>query len=233
MLAFHNDAALQAGMLAEMRWHVEQDKLISGTYGTEFSNGDFKGCAVGCSLHSFNRLRGATIATDRHKAFEETIGFPESLARLEDAVFEGLHAAGEKDAATAWPMQFLSAPKLGADLSRVADRVKLRLLTDFGLRDNARDDGKVAIDAVCALLRRRIAGDEPRADEWSAAWSAARSADSARSAAWSAAESAADSARSAAWSAAESAAWSAAESAAWSAFWLKCRDVILEEMTAA
>lgn len=40
--------------LAEVRKHRENDQIVQGTYGKE--NGKWRGCAVGCSIHSINLL---------------------------------------------------------------------------------------------------------------------------------------------------------------------------------
>ena len=191
MPAYHGDPAFRDEIISRMKAHAKADELIQGT---GWENG--KGCAVGCILHEY-----------RHEAGPDAIGWPEDLLRLYDEIFEGLRNGDAKSFA----VEAAEAIQAGADLSLVGRRFSLWLLSESGVRDNAFDDGKAAVDTVISLLQRQLAGDMPSPEEWSAAeWSA-------RSAAESAAESAAWSPRSAARSAAESAAWSAAESAAWSA----------------
>lgn len=179
MLAYHNDPALKAATIAEMRAHRDADRIVQGRY---WDGG--RGCAVGCLTHD---------PDGGHDQYPLRWGIPESLAWLEDAIFERLTAEEARE----WPLAFLEAIPVGADLSGVADRFKLWLLTDSGLLDRSRPDVAAAIDRVADLLSRRIAGTEPGPEEWSAA----------ESAAWSAAESAAESARSAESAAARSAAW--------------------------
>src|SRR5688572_21896458 len=100
MKAFHGDETLKADILKEVAWHREQDKLVRGTYG-QLSDGDkFKGCAVGCTLHSYARIKGIKkMALGDHAAYEELLGVPRVLAKLEDGAFERL----DKELAMTWP----------------------------------------------------------------------------------------------------------------------------------
>ena len=43
-LTYHNDPALKAEKVAQAKLHVEQDRLIAGTYLK--TNGEWKGCSV-------------------------------------------------------------------------------------------------------------------------------------------------------------------------------------------
>ena len=94
--------------------HRQADHIIQGTYG-EDSNGYWKGCAVGCSIHSLNRLKGKKFSTSDHSIYETELGIPEWLARLEDTIFEGL----PKAEAVKWPERFTQAIPVGADLGPV------------------------------------------------------------------------------------------------------------------
>jgi hypothetical protein len=220
MLAYLGDHQLKSDFVEEVRWHREQDRLIKGQYSD--GHGDnFRGCAVGCSLHSLNKRRGLELDVSNHMAYEEHLGIPVQLARLEDCIFEGLPSEDAK----LWPERFSSAISVGADLATVWPKFSLWILTDSGLL-HPDEATRPSVDAVAALYRRWVDGDMPSQAEWeSAAWSA-------ESAAWSA-ESAARSAESAAWSA-ESAAWSAASAArsaarsAESAAWKSMADKLVE-----
>jgi hypothetical protein len=185
LLSWHGDPELKARTVAEMQAHREADRLVRGQY---WDNG--KGCAVGCLTHD---------PDGGHSQYPERWGIPEALAHLEDRIFEWLPNKDAQD----WPVAFLEAIPVGADLSLVADRLKLWLLRDSGLLDRSHTEVASAIDGVVALLARRLAGDEPSVDEWS---SAARSA-------WSSAESAAQSAAQSASSAVSSAAAAALSAA--------------------
>src|SRR5580693_8962583 len=110
MQAFHNEEKTKQTYLARVRAHREADEIIKGRY---WENG--KGCAVGCTVHSSN-----------HAAYEQMFGIPQTLARLEDRIFEGL----PNEDAKAWPVSFMSAIEPGADLSRVHWQFLHWVLTD-------------------------------------------------------------------------------------------------------
>jgi hypothetical protein len=201
MLAYHNDPTIKIAILAQLAKHREADELIKGEY---WENG--KGCAVGCTIHSGN-----------HAEYETRFGIPQMLARLEDRIFEGLPNGKAKE----WPERFMSAARVGADLSLVGWKFQYWLLTDEKVNPGinhplVRDAVKQCAD-VLALLAKGEPVNEARAAAAEARAAATKAAESAR---------AAESAKSA-WSAraaAESAAWAAesaeaAKSATWSAAW--------------
>jgi hypothetical protein len=219
MQSYLNDAKLKKDFVKEVKWHTEQDKVLQGTYG-EGSNGDWRGCAVGCSVHSINRLKGKKYQTSNHKVYETELGIPEWLARLEDTIFEGLPVAKAKK----WPLRFAKAIPVGVDLEPVKWKISVFILSENIERvltlDISDDLKKQVVDSIRGILSLHETAIKTGVWDAESAWSAAESA--AESAAWSAesaAWSAESAARSAAWSA-ESAAWSAesaARSAAWSA----------------
>ena len=188
MRAFHSDDKIKEKYIARVCLHRELDELVKRGTG---ENG--KGCAVWCTLNEYD-----------HAAYETELGIPESLAHLEDRIFEEL----PDELALEWPETFLSAIPVGSDLSLVHWKFLHWLLTDSALLDDGgRDDVREAIEKCAEVILPACTGGD--IDE-----SAARAA---ASAAWSAAESAAWSAAERASRAAESAAWSAenaAESAA-------------------
>ena len=102
LLAYHGDKKVKARYLGRVRAHQKADEIVQG-YGYWK---DGKGCAVGCTLHS-----GA------HSQYPIEMWIPVELAYLEDHFFENLPT----EAAKKWPARFLSAIKVGADLSRVYD----------------------------------------------------------------------------------------------------------------
>jgi len=206
--AFLNTPVTKAQLLESLRRHASADAFMRGTYGEE-DGGTFKGCAVGCTLHEFSE------STDNHSAYERLFGIPEAVARLEDAIFE------KAEGHTTWPIEFVEAIPVGADLSQVADRLKLFCLKEIVQFDREKyPDVAKAVDDVASLLERKLSGDNPSDAARSAAESAAGSAT--ESAAWPAA-----------WSAARSAAESAAESAAWSAAWSKIKVHLLHLLKTA
>ena len=99
MLSFHNDPKIKKKYLDRVIAHQKADEIIKGKY---WEGG--KGCAVGCTIHSSN-----------HNAYEQELGIPEWLAKLEDTIFEGL----PNDKAKKWPQEFLKAIKVGVDLEPV------------------------------------------------------------------------------------------------------------------
>jgi len=114
MQAFHNDPAIKEKYLLRVRAHALADEITQGIYYEE-KNGKFRVCAVGCTIHG-----------NSHKAYEDELGIPQLLARLEDGIFEGLPLEHAK----LWPEQFLAVIKVGADLSGVWPKFATWLLAD-------------------------------------------------------------------------------------------------------
>ena len=249
MLSYLDDSKLKDAILEEMRWHKEQDMFLKGTYA-EGSNGDFRGCAVGCTIHSINRKFGRKLSTSIHEHYETELGIPEAIAHLEDALFEALP---DKEAME-WPVQFLEAVPVGADLSMVIPQFLYWLLSDendgvirFAPPDN-KWGVKSAIEGVIALFKewietgvrpsraaRAAAAAAARAAAAAAAAAAARAAAgaAARDAAWAAARAAAAAAAGdAAWAAAGAAAWAAARDAAGAAARIRQAEKLLELLRA-
>src|SRR3990167_11459956 len=113
VLAYKNKPALKKMFVAEVINHRKQDQLIKGTYGKE--NGKFKGCAVGCGVHTLNMKLGKTYSYDDHSAYEKELGIPEWLARLEDTIFEGLPVKESKK----WVLDFAQAVPIGKNLEPI------------------------------------------------------------------------------------------------------------------
>lgn len=189
LLAFHGEKAIQQKYIDRIREHRKAEKLIQGNSAT---------CAIGCTLNG----------RYDHKAYEDELGIPEVLARLEDAIFEGL----DKEDAMQWPEKFLSAINPGADLSMVWPKFALAILTDekIGCMQYAGDKHgvKEAIEGVAQLYREWISTGNPPSENAENAAGAARAAESAYIAAWQEVRGKAGGA----WSAAR-AAWGAARAA--------------------
>lgn len=190
MQAYKNDKKLKSDFIKEIKWHQDQDKIIQGSYGLG-SNGDWKGCAVGCSIHSLNRIKDKKFTTSDHSIYETELGIPEWLARLEDTIFEGLPVEEAKK----WPLRFSKAINVGADLEPVKYKFCAYLMKEnidmvlkLDISDELKEQVVKEIRDVLALHEEAI-----KTGEWdgSAAGSAAGSAGSAGLAAWSAGESAA------------------------------------------
>lgn len=110
MIAFQDTTVTKADVLAQLRAHAEEDTIIKGNYWK-----DGKGCAVGCTIHSWD-----------HAKYETHFGIPRMLAHLEDCIFEGL----PNDKAMAWPIRFMETIRPGSDLSLVGWKFLHWLLTD-------------------------------------------------------------------------------------------------------
>ncbi len=153
LLAYHGDPALRADVLARMRAHVAADEIIQGYDYWE----DCKGCAVGCLTRD---RRGG------HAEYPLYFGIPEVLAYIEDRLFEALDAADAK----AWPVRFLDAIPLGADLNLAWPRFAHALLVDpvRGVLRLTRDGSsqRISIEAVAALCERQICGGSVAREEW-------------------------------------------------------------------
>ena len=232
MQTYLNSPELKTAFLAEITKHEDADALVKGTYGQ--MNGMFKGCAIGCSLHSLNVLQGKTGAavaelTDRHDRYEAELGWPLWLAYLEDNIFESL----PDELATTWPRRLAEAIPVGAVVDDVVLAKILRwVLADetYGVR-YATDNEKIRgyIDGVIAGFDAEIAtGGQATAEQREAAARAAWDAWAAGAAraAWAARDAWAARAARDAWAArAARDAWAAgaaldagAAGAAWDAF---------------
>jgi hypothetical protein len=195
--AFNGDPKTKEKYVARVKKHYDADEIIQGTY---WENG--KGCAVGCTMERNN------TGTPIHQRMENEIGVPRMVARLEDRIFEGLTNGDAKK----FPLRFLKAINPGADLSMVAPKFFVWLLTNptDGIIKFAREDGKKAIQAVADLYKEKIAGKTITEVQWRSADAAADAA-----AAYAAAAYAADAADAAAYAADAAADAAAAYAADW------------------
>ena len=198
MKSYNNSLELKQKFIAELKKHIEQDKLIKGVYGDKNSK-DFKGCAVGCSLHSLNIINGTNLDTSNHKRAELELGIPEWLYRLQDTIFEGL----PKELSQTFPFRFSEAINVGSDLTKVKWQFCSYLMQeniDRVLSLNISEELKQeVVNSIRGVLTLHVNAIETGIWNDSAANLAADSAYSAaRSAANLAANSAADSAYSAA-----------------------------------
>lgn len=149
MKAYHGGSRIKAKYLKRVQAHRAADEIKKGKY---WEGG--KGCAIGCTIHSSN-----------HRSYETKLGIPTALARLEDTLFERMSNAEAKN----WPVDFLKAIPVGADLSQVADRFMLWLLVDpqDGVLRYAKTDGiKTTIKNVAAAVERRISGEQISREQW-------------------------------------------------------------------
>ena len=195
MIAYQGKEELKASLVEEMKLHREQDQIIKGTYGK--TNGQFKGCAVGCSIHSLNVRMKKEWNTNEHGVYEIELGIPRALAYIEDRIFEGLPDGKAQDFA----VNFLEAVRVGSDLRLVVPKFMVWLLAD---KDNGvisfakKKQTKDAIEGVITLYKKLLDGKTVTREEWSkarAAAYAAYAADAAYAAAYAAAADAAAAAK--------------------------------------
>lgn len=178
MLTYLNNPDLKTRFLAEIAKHEAADAIIKGTYGA--MNGEFRGCAIGCSLHSLNLLEGKTGKdamedTDNHHRYEAELGLPMWLACLEDFLFEEL----PDDLAKRWPRRLAAAIPVGAI---VDDAVLAKILVwslvdaEFGVRQATnRDDVRGWIDVIATYITADVesqATDDLRESAARDAWAA-------------------------------------------------------------
>jgi hypothetical protein len=102
MRAFVETAMTKPELESRLLQHYRADEIQQGIY---WQGG--KGCAVGCAIHSMD-----------HTMYERYFGIPVMLAHVEDRIFEGLSPAEAKE----WPLRFIHAVPVGADLSQVGPR---------------------------------------------------------------------------------------------------------------
>lgn len=174
LITYLGQPDLKAAFLAEIGKHEAADAFIKGTYGR--MDGHFRGCAIGCSLHSLNVLQGRREdeRTDAHARYEPELGLPIWLAYVEDNIFESL----PMEAAKVWPRQFAEAVPVGVT---VPDRLLAKILRwtladpTYGCRHAIdRAEIRAVVDRIVTLFDRSIAGDEPSTAEWNEAARAAR-----------------------------------------------------------
>ena len=171
MKSYKSDKKLKTSLVKEMYSHLEQDQIIKGTYGKQ--NGVWKGCAVGCAIHSLNLKQKTSWNTGDHSVYEKELGIPLSLAYLEDNIFEGL----DKEYAPKFAVDFLEAIPVGVNLEPVKYHF-LRYILDENhktisalkdIKDDIKEQVLKAIDLCIAVMEGAI--KTGKIDQ-SAAWSA-------------------------------------------------------------
>ena len=182
MQSYLADPKLKKDFVAEVEKHRKADQIVQGIYGdSRFPEKGF--CAVGCSVHSLNRMNKTNYLTNDHSVYEKELGIPEWLARLEDTLFEGLPIEDAKK----WPEQFAKAVPVGVNLEPVKWKFCAYLMKENIERVLTLDISDELKEQVVKAIRQVLAVHETaiKTGTWdeSAAESAARSAWSAWSAA--------------------------------------------------
>jgi hypothetical protein len=110
LLSFKGDKKIKEFYLQRLEQHYKADEI---TQGIGWSEG--KGCAIGCLFNNYE-----------YDLFPKLLGLPVDLAYLVDNIFEFL----ENKEAKLFPLEFIRAVKVRADLYRIGDKFKLYLLQD-------------------------------------------------------------------------------------------------------
>jgi hypothetical protein len=101
LLSFFGEPALKAAVRRRVAEHQRLDQITQGVYWDDHR---FRGCFIGCSLHS--RF---------YSDFERLLGLPTWLARLGERVFECL----DRVYAVRFPLRLYDAIPVGVDLTPV------------------------------------------------------------------------------------------------------------------
>ena len=143
--AFHSDPAIKAKYVGRLQAHQLADQFVQGLYvnGEDPETQEFRGCAVGCTLHR-----------STHEGYEIELGIPVALAYLHDIHFEQLSATE----APQFAVDFLQVIPVGADLSQVFDRWVMWTLSEIGglVEDQPL---KSLFEEGVRLYERRLQGD--------------------------------------------------------------------------
>lgn len=107
----YNKGITKVQFVNEIKKHQQVDNFIKGSYG---DYGD-KGCAVGCSIQSIMDLTNTICNRADHTCYEQYLGIPEWLARLEDSIFENVRYERSK----VWPLEFSSAINQESNLDNI------------------------------------------------------------------------------------------------------------------
>ena len=162
--AFHNKQSIKDFYVERVQRHFDADEIIKGVY---WEKG--RGCGVGCTIES---------SENPHQKFEDELGISRTIAKLEDRLFEGLTNGDAKK----FPVRFLEAVNVGADLSMVVPKFMVWMLSDKkdGVLKSASKDGKKIIKKIVKLYKKQISGGIVTQSEWIAvsgeAWVVRRAA---------------------------------------------------------
>jgi len=152
LIAFHGKQEIKDKYVSRVKAHYEADEIIKGRY---WEGG--KGCAVGC-----------TIEGSKHDRYETELGIPLILAYLEDGLFESM----SNEAAMKFPLRFLEAIPVGADLSDVFKHLVVWEWEDkkHGLKNikEIKDDKELynCCKNVVKLYKRTLKGEVVEIKEW-------------------------------------------------------------------
>ncbi len=144
MLSFFGEQSLKDAVVARVKEHQRLDQITQGQYWEQDSDGIFRGCGIGCVLHS-----------GTHIDFERQLGLPIFLAYMDEHIFESLPLAQAKW----WPLRLMEAMPVGVDLTLICPRFIYWLLSDpDGIRQHADSRIVKIIDGLIPLYMQMIDG---------------------------------------------------------------------------
>ena len=118
MQAFVESEVTKDELLDSLRGHIKADRLVHGVY---WSAGRGKGCAVGCTIRDF-----APGNESSPSVYQRLFGIHRDIANLVDTVFESLDPPHD----ARWPVDFVEAINVGADVSCIQHGIAVWLLRD-------------------------------------------------------------------------------------------------------
>ncbi|NRA94157.1 MAG: hypothetical protein HRU26_16015, partial [Psychroserpens sp.] len=105
----------KAELEKELNWHLEQDKIIQGSYMPDEEGEEFKGCMMGCAVNSISRAKGIHLNYSDHKQQAEFLGLPEWFVYLYERIFEGLNTEDAKQ----WVIDCFNAIPEGVETKKI------------------------------------------------------------------------------------------------------------------
>lgn len=138
LIAYHGKKEIKIKYVNRMKDHIKKDELI---HGEGWNKG--KGCAIGCTLNRYD-----------HHCYQNELGLPEWLARMEDEIFEGMSL---KKSMT-FPLELLEAIPIGANLDKVYHKFCKFILTDIA-KDCDELPVRKAIETILSQHDKAIRGE--------------------------------------------------------------------------
>lgn len=168
--AFYGDAALRDEVVARVRGHIDGDRIVS--YGGE-------GPLADAENQRYSLMAAALESADVQR-YEGTLGIPADAARIAETVhslsMREVDVEGEKQyhlrgAGSAYPLEWLRAIPLGADLGTLSSRFIHWYLTDLATDtylcgSTAIPEARELAQRVARLHERQLAGDAPTPEQW-------------------------------------------------------------------
>ncbi|MBB3358243.1 MULTISPECIES: hypothetical protein [unclassified Novosphingobium] len=152
MIAFHGDPLVKAQALDRLQGHVAAGSFV---YFPAWENGNAN-------------VIGAVVEADDTPAYAERLGYPLALAETLPMLVNGFRPQPE---AVRFALAWLERTPVGADLTTIVSQLVLDLLANADLvkLTERYPDVEQSRQAIMALHRRAIDGDEPDRKTWKAA----------------------------------------------------------------